>query len=64
MSTVTKWISELDPKNKWLKYIENDDKVSVKTIFCELFCDNFRSLKTMSNLNNSFINGIPGTGLQ
>ena len=30
--TVTKWISELDLKNKWLKYVENNDKVSIKTI--------------------------------
>ena len=58
MSTVTKWISELDPKNKWLKYVENDDKVSVKTVFSELCRDNVNSLKTMRKFNNYFIDGV------
>ncbi len=62
LSTVKKWILELDSVGEWLRHDESGGKVS--RIICALCSEHKERLHALRNFSSSFIDGITGTALK
>lgn len=59
LSTVQKWLKDLDPQKDWIRFETQCDNVTV--ISCEL-CANYEDkLKCLRNFSPAFVNGITNT---
>ena len=62
LSTVQKWVSELDHLGEWLHYDESGGKVTRG--FCALCAKHKDQLHAIRNSSSSFVDGISGTALK
>ena len=62
LSTVQKWVTELDHLGEWLHYDESSEKVT--RFFCVLCAKYKDRLHAIRNFSSSFVDGISGTALK
>ena len=62
LSTVQKWIKDVDSLGEWLRYDESGGKVT--RIFC-VFCSKHQDrLRAVRNFSSAFVDGITETALK
>ena len=62
LSTVQKWIKEVDSLGEWLRYDESGGKVTrISCALCTKYKDRLQALR---NFSSSFIDGVSGTALK
>ena len=62
LSTVQKWIKNVDSRGEWLRYDESGGKVT--RILCALCSKHQDRLRAMRNFSSAFIDGITETALK
>ena len=62
LSTVQKWIQDVDSLGEWLRYVESRGKVT--RIFCVLCTKHQGRLRSVRNFSAAFVDGITGTALK
>ena len=62
LSTVQKWIEDVDSLGEWLRYDESGGKVN--RIFCALFSKHQDRLREVRNFSSAFVDGITETALK
>ena len=61
LSTVQKWIKDVDSLGEWLQYDESGGKVT--RIFCALCSKHQDRLRAVRNFSSAFVDGITETTL-